>query len=273
MTPLFEIENFSFKYPSSEEKYALDDISFSVEKGEYLTVCGRSGCGKTTLLRHLKSVLTPHGKREGKILFYGTELKDVSLFEQSSKIGYVMQNPDSQIVTDKVWHELAFGLESLGCDQRTMRLRVAEMASYFGIQSWFNKNVSELSGGQRQLVFIAQALVNNPRLLVMDEPTSALDLNKQFHLLDFLKQETYKNNYTTLLTLHHLDMAAKYADKLVIINDNKVYAEGPPREVFTPKMLEDVYRGDSEVYIDSNKDVHLIALSSTDNKQEKRSIA
>ena len=98
----------------------------------------------------------------------------------------------------------------------------------------------------------------------MDEPTSALDLNKQFHLLDFLKEETHKNNYTTLLTLHHLDMAAKYADKLVIINDNKVYAEGHPKEVFTTKMLQDVYNVDSEVYIDSHNDVHLIALSSID---------
>ena len=130
------------------------------------------------------------------------------------------------------------------------------------IDQFSKRGISELSGGQRQLVFIAQALVKNPELLVMDEPTSALDLNKQFHLLDFLREETHKNNYTTLLTLHHLDMAAKYADKLVVISDNEVYAEGPPSEVFTPEMLRDVYKVDSEVYKDSNEDVHLIALSS-----------
>ena len=130
----FKIENLSFSYPKREQK-VLDDINLEIHKGEYIVLCGSNGSGKTTLLRHLKSVLAPHGKTEGGIYFEGKPLKEVSLREQSSKIGYVMQDPDVQIVTDKVWHELAFGLESLGCDVRTMRMRVAEMASYFGIQS------------------------------------------------------------------------------------------------------------------------------------------
>ena len=134
----------------------------SVEKGEYLVVCGASGSGKTTLLRHLKAVLTPHGQRSGQVLFNGIPLEEVSQAEQSAKIGFVMQDPDDQIVTDKVWHELAFGLESLGCDQKTMRLRVAEMASYFGIQSWFHKDVATLSGGQKQLLNLASIMAMQP---------------------------------------------------------------------------------------------------------------
>ena len=133
----FEIKNLSFSYPASKNGLALKEINLSIDRGEYIAVCGKSGSGKTTLLKHLKSVLSPHGNMEGEIYFEGKPLKESDLRQQSSKIGYVMQNPDNQIVTDKVWHELAFGLESLGIDQKTIRLRVAEMASYFGIQGWF----------------------------------------------------------------------------------------------------------------------------------------
>lgn len=124
----FEIKDLSFYYPTEKKKPALSHINLKIERGQYVTVCGRSGSGKTTLLKHLKTVLAPHGKKEGEIFFEGKPLKDSDLRTQSSRIGYVMQNPDNQIVTDKVWHELAFGLESLGMDQKTIRLRVAEMA-------------------------------------------------------------------------------------------------------------------------------------------------
>ena len=150
----FEIEDLSFSYPEREKK-ALDHVNLTIEQGEFVVLCGRSGCGKSTLMRHLKPVLAPHGQKEGRILFYGTDLKDVDFRSQSAQIGYVLQNPDNQIVTDKVWHELSFGLESLGEDNETIRLRVAEMASYFGIQGWFSRNVSDLSGGQKQLLNLA----------------------------------------------------------------------------------------------------------------------
>ena len=143
----FQIENLTFSYAAAKGKHSLQDVNLTIEKGEYIVLCGKSGSGKTTLLKHLKSVLTPSGKRSGTILFNGIPMEQVSQRDQSSKIGYVMQNPDDQIVTDKVWHELAFGLESLGTDQKTMRSRVAEMACYFGIQDWFHRDVANLSGG------------------------------------------------------------------------------------------------------------------------------
>ena len=153
----FEIKGLTFSYPESERP-ALDHIDMTVRDGEFVLICGCSGCGKSTLLRHLKTVLTPHGKREGEILFDGKPLEKADLYTQSSEIGYVLQNPENQIVTDKVWHELAFGLESLGWPSETIRLRVAEMASFFGIQSWFMKNVTELSGGQKQLLNLASVM-------------------------------------------------------------------------------------------------------------------
>ena len=129
----FEIKNLSFTYPQKTEP-ALSGVDLTVEYGEFIVLCGQTGCGKSTLLRNLKTVLTPFGKTEGEVRFYGTPLAEVNQREQASRIGYVLQDPDNQLVTDKVWHELAFGLENLGYDQDTIRLRTAEMASFFGIQ-------------------------------------------------------------------------------------------------------------------------------------------
>ena len=169
----FAIENLTFSYPTDPEHPSLQEVSLQVEQGEYIALCGKSGSGKTTLLRHLKTVLTPHGNRTGSIFYEGAPLDQADLRKQSSEIGFVMQNPDSQIVTDKVWHELAFGLESLGCDQKTMRLRVAEMANFFGIQNWFYKPVTDLSGGQKQLLNLASVMAMGSSVRGLSEVMTA----------------------------------------------------------------------------------------------------
>ena len=130
----YSFRNVAFTYPEGEKK-VLRDLSFSIRQGEFLILCGPSGCGKSTLLRHLKSCLTPHGVSSGEIRYQGMRLSELSQREQAQKIGYVLQSPENQVVTDKVWHELAFGLESLGCDTPTIRRRVAEIAAFFGIES------------------------------------------------------------------------------------------------------------------------------------------
>ena len=201
------------------------------QEGEYVTVCGRSGSGKTTLLKHLKSVLAPHGKLEGEILFEGKNLKDTDLRTQSSRIGYVMQNPDNQIVTDKVWHELAFGLESLGTDQKTIRLRVAEMASYFGIQGWFHKNVNELSGGQKQLLNLASIMAMQPSVLILDKPTSQLDPIAASDFLNTVKKINRELRTTIIITEHRLEDIYYCSDKVVVIEDGKMIAKDEPRKV------------------------------------------
>ena len=170
----FDVRDLTFFYPE-QAKAALDGVSFSIRQGEFVTLCGPSGCGKTTLLRLMKTVLAPHGAKTGEILYNGVPLDSVEPREQSSAIGFVQQSPENQIVTDKVWHELAFGLESLGYDTPYIRGRVAEMASFFGIQDWFYKNVAELSGGQKQLMNLAAVMVMQPSVLILDEPTSQLD--------------------------------------------------------------------------------------------------
>lgn len=227
----FKIKNLSFSYPTSKDKKSLDNVSLKIEKGEYIVLCGKSGSGKTTLLRHLKTVLTPHGKRNGEIFFNGMALKDVNNRDQSAKIGYVMQNPDDQIVTDKVWHELAFGLESLGCDQKTMRSRVAEMACYFGIQDWFHRDVAMLSGGQKQLLNLASIMAMQPEVLILDEPTSQLDPIAASDFLNTVRKINTELGTTVIITEHRLEDIFPYADRAVVMDSGKIIADDTPRNI------------------------------------------
>ena len=128
------------------------------------------------------------------------------------------------------------------------------------IRQFADRKIGELSGGQRQLVFIAQALVKNPSVVILDEPTSALDLFHQYNLISFMSRITKERGCTTLMTLHHLDVAYKYSDRMVIVSDHHIYAEGPPKEVFTKQMLKDVYRVDSAVMTDEAGEEHFVIL-------------
>lgn len=227
----FQIKDLSFSYPTTKGRKSLDGISLSIEKGEYIVLCGKSGCGKTTLLRQLKSVLAPHGKKTGEILFNGTPIEKVGSRDQSAKIGYVMQNPDDQIVTDKVWHELAFGLESLGCDQKTMRARVAEMACYFGIQDWFHRDVANLSGGQKQLLNLASIMAMQPEVLILDEPTSQLDPIAASDFLNTVRKINIELGTTVIITEHRLEDIFPYADRAIVMDGGKVIADDTPRNI------------------------------------------
>ena len=227
----FQIKDLNFAYPTAKGKKSLDGVNLSIEKGEYIVLCGKSGSGKTTLLRQLKSVLAPHGKRSGEILFNGTPIEKVSQRDQSAKIGYVMQNPDDQIVTDKVWHELAFGLESLGCDQKTMRARVSEMACYFGIQDWFHRDVANLSGGQKQLLNLASIMAMQPEVLILDEPTSQLDPIAASDFLNTVRKINIELGTTVIITEHRLEDIFPYADRAIVMDGGKVIADDTPRNI------------------------------------------
>ena len=157
------------------------------------------------MLRQLKSVLRPYGNIDGCVYFKGEPLDELDMAVQSQEIGFVMQDADSQIVTDKVWHELAFGLESLGMDSNTIRLQVAEMASYFGIQQWFHKNVSELSGGQKQLLNLASVMSMHPSVLILDEPTSQLDPIAASDFLETIRKINSDLGITIIMTEHRLE--------------------------------------------------------------------
>lgn len=227
----FEIRNLTFSYAAAKGRHSLENVSLSIEQGEFLVLCGASGSGKSTLLRQLKAVLTPSGKRSGEVLFHCVPLSQVSDRDQAAKIGFVMQNPDDQIVTDKVWHELAFGLESLGCDQKTMRARVAEMACYFGIQDWFHRDVATLSGGQKQLLNLASIMAMQPEVLILDEPTSQLDPIAASDFLNTVRKINTELGTTVLITEHRLEDIFPYADRAVAMDKGKILADDTPSRV------------------------------------------
>ena len=226
----FKVENLSFTYPNRSDK-ALDNINLTINQGEFVLLCGKSGCGKTTLLRLLKSSLAPHGEISGNIYFNSKSLAEYDTKEQASGVGFVMQNPDNQIVTDKVWHELAFGLESLGIKQTEIRTRVSEMAAFFGLQTWFYKKVTELSGGQKQLLNLASVMAMQPSVLILDEPTSQLDPIAAGEFLKTLEKINRELGTTVILTEHRLQDAFPMADRVILLDDGKIIADESPEKV------------------------------------------
>ena len=218
---ILRVDRLKFSYPNQLKK-ALNNINFSIDEGDFVLICGESGCGKSTLLRHLKPELSPHGKVSGDIYYYSQKINDYSSKQLASEIGYVLQNPDSQIVTDKVWHELAFGLENMGLDTQSIRLRVAEMASFFGIQGWFRKNVNDLSGGQKQLLNLASIMAMQPKILILDEPTSQLDPIAAKDFIDTLVRINKELSTTIIMTEHNLEDIYSVCDKVIVMEDGKV---------------------------------------------------
>ena len=226
----YAFRSVSFSYPESE-KQALKDLSFSVRQGDFLILCGPSGCGKSTLLRHLKTCLTPHGRLVGEITYQGRNLSEISQREQAQEIGFVLQSPENQVVTDKVWHELAFGLESLGFDTPTIRRRVAEIAAFFGIEHWFYKNVTELSGGQKQLLSLASVMAMQPGVLILDEPTAQLDPIAAADFLALLGKINRELGTTIILTEHRLEEAFPFATRVIVMEQGAVICDGKPEDV------------------------------------------
>lgn len=227
---LLQVKNLSFKYPNTE-KNALENINFSVDKGSFVLLCGKSGCGKTTLLKMIKKEISPFGEKLGEIFYDDKNLDEIDEITSVSKIGLVGQNPDEQIVTDKVWHELAFGLENLGVKTEKIRLRVGEMASYFGIESWYHKNTCELSGGQKQLLNLASVMVTQPEILLFDEPTAQLDPIAASDFILTLQKLNRDFGTTILIAEHRLEDVFPVAEKVAVMDNGKILVYDNPRQV------------------------------------------
>ena len=227
---LLKIENLTFTYPKMLSP-AIKGLNLTVNEGEFVAVCGATGSGKSTLLRLLKRELSPRGEINGNIYYKGTEISDLDTKISASKIGFVMQNPEQQIVTDKVWHELSFGLENLGLDQKEIALRVCEMASYFGIEAWFEKSVSELSGGQKQLLNLASVMAMHPDVLILDEPTAQLDPIAATDFINTLKKLNTDFSLTVIIVEHRLEEVIPICDRLIVLKDGSVTHNGNPRKI------------------------------------------
>ena len=227
---ILSIKDLTFSYPN-KENFALQNVNLSINSGDFVVVCGQSGSGKTTLLRMLKKEIAPHGEKQGAVYYKGEDVEKLDDKISAQKIGFVFQKPDQQIVTDKVWHELAFGLESLGYDSDYIRLRVGEMANYFGITSLFRKKTTELSGGQKQLMNLASVMAMSPDVIILDEPTSQLDPITANDFIITLKKINDELGLTVIIIEHRLQDVFPIADKVAVMEDGKVICYDTPRNV------------------------------------------
>jgi len=235
---ILTVKNLSFTYPLAGE-CVLKDVSFSVPSGSFVAVCGANGSGKSTLLRNLKRELIPNGQRKGSIELFGKQQEELDAVTAATKVGYVMQRPEQQLVTDKVWHELAFGLENMGLPTETIRRRVSEMACYFGIEDWFEKKVSELSGGQKQLLNLASVMVMQPEVLLLDEPTAQLDPIAAAGFIDTVVKLNRDFAITILCIEHRLEELLPLTDYVLLLEEGQVAAFGKSREVISELCSSD----------------------------------
>ena len=211
---MYKIENFSFTYP--KDKKIIKDISFEIKKGDFLVITGKSGCGKTTLLRYLKTSLRPKGDIDGVIIL------DEEIENDDTKIGFVFQNPEDQLVMNTVWHEIAFGLENKGISLKQMKRRVGEIVNYFNLQSIINKETQSLSNGQKQLVALASVMVMNPKVILLDEATAQLDPVNREEFIKILKHINDDFNVTVVFVEHQLEGLLDVANRLIVMDDGKI---------------------------------------------------
>ncbi len=226
---LLHIKDLNFSYPNETAK-ALLNINLEVQKGEFLLLCGPSGCGKTTLLRHIKPFLEPVGEKSGTIFFNSVETGQIEEREAAARIGLIMQNPESQIVTETVRHELAFGLECLGVHPPLIAKRVAETVSYFGLEELYNKKNNELSGGEKQLISIAAIMSMRPELILLDEPASQLDPIAARNLYDMLLRLNTELGITVILSEHRIDDVFAIADRVIVMNKGALVCQNTPKQ-------------------------------------------
>lgn len=222
-------ENLSFTYPDGT--CALHGVDFDIDEGDFVTVFGKTGSGKTTLLRQFKPQILPNGTQGGTLTMNGRALTSLTEREALGAVGFVFQNPEEQIVTDKVWRELAFAPESAGLPQGEIRRRISEIAGYFGMEEWFDKKTDELSGGQKQLLNLASVMVMNPSVLVLDEPTAFLDPIAAADFIAVLKKLNRETALTVILAEHRLEELIPVSDKLLVTEDGSVKHFGETRDV------------------------------------------
>ncbi len=229
MDNIIQIRDLTFAYSAGDEP-VLSDINIDIGIGEFVIIMGSSGSGKTTLLKMLKRNMIPAGRYSGRVYIYGKEADKLTDRENAAGIGYVSQDPDNQIVTDKVWHELAFGLENLGMDNVTIRKKVAEMSEYFGITGWYDREVSKLSGGQKQILNLASVMVMQPGILLLDEPTANLDPLAAIRFLDVVKRINQELGVTVVMVEHNLEHIYADADRIIAIDKGRVAANSSPKK-------------------------------------------
>lgn len=227
---IVKVNNLSFRYPEAKSN-VISNVSFTIHEGEFIVICGPSGCGKTTLLRLLKKSLTPVGHIEGDIFYSGRKFDEWDERTLTEDIGFVFQDPETQIVMDEVMQEIVFGMENLGYSNAEMRKRVAELVHFFGLEELLTKKMSELSGGQKQLLNIVSVLLLKPKVLLLDEPTSQLDPVAAKDLIVFLERLNQELGMTIILVEHRLEDLFSVSDRTIMMDQGTISYIGDNRDV------------------------------------------
>ena len=230
---VIETKGLTYTYPSGTKR-ALEDVSITIERGEFVVLTGPSGCGKTTLCRCFNG-LVPHfygGKLEGNVLVTGLNVHEHSIYELARRVGLVFQNPENQLFALSVEKDVAFGLENLGVPRDEMKKRVDWALQTTDIEELRERAPHELSGGQQQRVAIACVLAMQPDVMVLDEPTSFLDPLGAQRIFEVINELNKNLDLTVVLVEHRLDLAARYADHVIIMDEGRVMLDGKPREIF-----------------------------------------
>lgn len=230
-------ENLRFSYPSQTGEESIpvfENLNLSIEKGSFVAVLGRNGCGKSTFAKHLNAILLPEG---GSVYVFGMDTKDESLLLDIRRtVGMVFQNPDNQIVANVVEEDVAFAPENLGVPSQEIRRRVDEALRQVGLYEYREHAPHLLSGGQKQRVAIAGVIAMRPKCIVLDEPTAMLDPRGREEVMEIVSDLNRRLGITVVLITHHMDEAAR-AQRVVVLDRGEIAADGPPKKVFSQVEL------------------------------------
>jgi energy-coupling factor transporter ATPase len=238
---IIEISNLVYTYPSAS-KPSIDGVSLNVKKGEFVLITGPSGCGKTSLCRTFNGLI-PHfyqGELKGQIIVAGQDITSRQTFDMAKHVGLVFQNPENQLFALSVEKDIAFGLENLGMPREEMRRRVDWALNLAGIYDLRERSPHEVSGGQQQRVAIASVLAMQPEIIVLDEPTSFLDPLSAERIFEVIYKLNQEQGITVVLVEHRLDLTAKYANHLVVMDKGKICLEGNPRDILCSEEISNI---------------------------------
>ena len=236
MENIIEVKNLSYRYDHNSEDYILKDVSFRVKQGEWLSIVGHNGSGKSTTVRLIDGLLEAES---GDILISGDKLTVDNVWEKRRQIGMVFQNPDNQFVGATVEDDVAFGLENQGMDYPMMVKRVHEALELVGMQNFKEREPARLSGGQKQRVAIAGVVALQPDIIILDEATSMLDPEGRLELIRTVKKIKDKNHLTVISITHDLDEIS-LSDRVLLMKNGQVESTATPRELFSRPDLEDL---------------------------------
>ena len=236
MENIIEVRNLKYKYDSESENYTLNDVSFQVKKGEWLSIVGHNGSGKSTTVRLIDGLLEAES---GDIIISGDKLTAENVWEKRRQIGMVFQNPDNQFVGATVEDDVAFGLENQGLDYDLMVERVQQALELVGMQDFKEREPARLSGGQKQRVAVAGVVALRPDIIILDEATSMLDPEGRLDLIQTVKKIKDSNQLTVISITHDLDEIA-LSDRVLVMKEGQVESTATPRELFSREDLEEL---------------------------------